>query len=259
MTRKTSVDLIIGYGEVGQALETVLKERYTIHVHDPSKGRSADASLRYEWMHIAIPFGPTFVADVVGYTKLYKPEHTVIHSTVPVGTTRSIPYPFHVTFSPVRGIHPDLVRYIREFPKWFATTDDTDAVLEHFQSCGISMRLAPSIEALEWFKLVETTEYAYRIVLWQEFERQAKACEVRGGASKTDVISALKHWLYEKRKAYDGDRGLAPIMFGGPIRGHCLMPNIELLSPLMTKELYSWLTRSNALREEEEKDGQEPK
>jgi len=63
-------------------------------------------------------------------------------------------------------------------------------------------------------------------------------------------MTAIKEWLFEKRKVYDGDRGLAPIMHSGAIRGHCVMPNIELLSPLMSKELYIWLTSSNRMKEE---------
>jgi len=114
----------------------------------------------------------------------------------------------------------------------------------------MSMRIAPSIEALEWFKLLETFEYAYRIVFWQEAERQADKREVRGGATKNEVLNALKEWLFEKRAAYDGERGLVPIMFGGIIKGHCLMPNIELLKPLMTEELYKWVTTSNRLTKE---------
>ena len=242
-------DLIVGYGEVGQALMEVLKERHSIEVHDPPKGLEYYAPINeYEWMHVCIPYTDTFVETVTSYIKLFRPSHIVIHSTVAVGTTRRIAHD-NITYSPVRGIHPNIARYIREFPKWFATTDDEDAVLSYFQPCGISMRRAPSIESLEWMKLFETTEYGYRIVLWQEIERQAEMPEVRGFATKEEVMNAMKEWLFEKRKVYDGDRGLVPIMFGGSIGGHCVKENWELLRPLMTPELYAWLTISQSLRE----------
>ena len=244
-------ELIVGHGEVGRALEEVLKERYEVVIHDPPKERLAPEG-KYQWMHICIPYTDSFVNAVDFYVKQFSPEHTVIHSTLPVGTTRALSYLYHVTYSPIRGEHPELVRYLREFPKWIATTDDSNEVLSHFQACGISMRLAPSIEALEWFKLLETFEYAYRIVLWQEIERQADRREVRGGATKNEVLSALKEWFFEKRAVYDGERGLVPIMFGGVIKGHCLMPNVELLKPLMTKELYEWVMKSNRVRVETE-------
>ena len=244
-----TTDLIVGHGEVGRALEEVLKERYEVVIHDPLKGRLAPER-KYDWLHICIPYTPTFAKDVDFYMKQFSPNHVVIHSTLPVGATRALTYPRQTTYSPVRGEHPELVRYLREFPKWIATTDDSNEVLSHFQACGISMRLAPSIEALEWFKLLETFEYAYRIVLWQEIERQADRPEVRGGVPKNEVLSALKEWFFEKRAVYDGERGLVPIMFGGIIGGHCLIPNIELLKPLMTPELYEWVSKSNQLRKE---------
>ena len=244
-------DLVIGYGEVGHALEEILNERYETKIHDPPKERLAPEG-KYAWLHICIPYTESFVKTVDFYMKQFSPEHTVIHSTVPVGTTRALSYLYHVTYSPIRGEHPELVRYLRKFPKWIATTDDTNEVLSHFQACGISMRLAPSIEALEWFKLLETFEYAYRIVLWQEIERQVNRRDIRGGATKNEVLSALQEWFFEKRAVYDGERGLVPIMFGGVIKGHCLMPNVELLKPLMTKELYEWVMKSNRVRTETE-------
>jgi len=247
------MDLIVGYGEVGRALAEVLRERYSVEVHDPPKGVEFYAPIEeYEWMHVCIPYTDSFVETVVSYAETFKPVHVVIHSTVAVGTTRKLIIKLfgraNVTYSPVRGIHPDIARYIREFPKWFATTDDVDAVLWYFQSCGINMRMAPSIEALEWMKLFETTEYGYRIALWQEIERQAEMPQVRGVATKNEVLSAMKEWLFEKRKVYDGDRGLVPIMFGGSIGGHCVKENWDLLKPLMTPELYTWLTTSQRLR-----------
>jgi hypothetical protein len=242
-------DLVIGYGEVGRALEEVLKERYEVVIHDPPKERLAPEG-KYEFMHVCVPYTDSFVKTVDFYMKQFAAEHVVIHSTLPVGTTRALSYLYHVTYSPVRGEHPELVRYLRQFPKWIATTDNENEVLSHFQACGMSMRLAPSIEALEWFKLLETFEYAYRIVLWQEFERQADRREVRGGATKNEVLSALKQWFFEKRAVYKGERGLVPIMFGGVIKGHCLLPNIELLKPLLTPELHEWVTKSNRLKKE---------
>ena len=253
------IDLIIGYGEVGSALAEVIGERRTIDVHDPAKNFFCDPKQGpVDWLHIAYPWHKEFLETTLLYWLQFRPQHVVIHSTVSVGTTsrivRSLEHPEaknSVTFSPVRGIHPHLGRYLREFPKWYAASDaEGRAVESYFQSCGLQTRRAPSFETLEYMKLLETTEYGYRIALWQEIERQNARYEVRGGANKSESMTAIKEWLFEKRKVYDGDRGLAPIMHSGAIRGHCVMPNIELLSPLMSKELYIWLTSSNRMKEE---------
>ena len=243
-------DILIGYGEVGQALYETLSERRSVSIHDPPKGHVVVGKYAFEWMHVAFytPGGiPNFIEAVSDYVRQYEPGRILIHSTVPVGTCAAIQtlteHP--VVYSPIRGIHPHLARYLREFPKWVACSseDDLQAAEALLHAAGMQTRRAPTTQCLEWMKLVETTEYGYRIALWQEFEREAK---VVPGAD----LTALKEWLFEKRKVYDGDRGLAPVMHGGFIGGHCVVPNWKLLSPLMTQQLYTWLMTSNELRRE---------
>ena len=270
-------DIIIGFGEVGKALVQVLGERTDIAIHDPQKGYEAkrertlydentpypaSVPIEYDWMHIAYPWHKEFVTTTLFYWLEFLPKHVVIHSTVPVGTmsqtVSGLEQPdarASITYSPVRGIHPNIARYLREFPKWYATTDkdEAKAVEDLFHSCGMQPRRAPSFECLETMKLYETTEYGYRIALWQEIERQMAKYETRGGASFEEAMTAMKEWLFEKRKVYDGDRGLAPIMYGGVIGGHCVVPNWELLrqSGMMSPQLYRWLKESNEMRKTE--------
>jgi len=251
------IDIIIGQGEVGKALGEVLGERRKIKFVDPPQGLHwTEAQMIVDggcdWMHVAFPHSDPFKDDVCAYWLDFRPKHIVIHSTVPVGTTRAISkrfaVPVGITYSPIRGIHPHLARYIREFPKWLATNEDAETVCDYFQASGMQTRIAPSFETLEWMKLIETTEYYARIALWQEIERQYVALDLPDGA-----LTALKSFLFEKRKVYDGDRGLAPIMNGGVIRGHCLCPNLELLrkSVKTSPQFYRWLKESNEMRKGE--------
>ena len=257
------VDILIGYGEVGSALYGVLSERRRIAIHDPDKGYDAPlpGENTIEWMHVAIPYTNSFIEDVLVYRNRFFPRFIVIHSTVPVGTTRKLceqmgPHgngefgSLYVYYSPIRGLHPHLARYIREFPKWYASewVGNADAAFSgYFAQAGIQVRRAPSTDMLELMKLWETTEYGARIVLWQEIERQIR--NHAPGEFGTN-LTAMKGWLFEKRKVYDGDRGLVPIMFGGVVGGHCVSQNWDLLKPQMTNEFYDWLTTSNELRKE---------
>jgi len=260
------IDLLIGHGEVGRALAEILGERRTLGIHDPPRGlhwtaAQADANGGVDWLHIAYPWHKEFLETTLSYWLQFRPRHVVIHSTVPVGTTsrivRSLEQPEaknSITFSPIRGIHPHLGRYLREFPKWYAASDaEGRSVESYFQSCGLQTRRAPSSEILEYMKLLETTEYGYRIALWQDIERQNARYEVRGGANESESLTAIKEWLFEKRKVYDGDRGLAPIMFGGVVGGHCVTQNWELLrqSGALSPQLYRWLKESNEMRKGE--------
>ncbi len=249
------MDLIVGYGEVGRALMDVLKERYAIEVHDPPKGLNAPVQ-EYGWMHICVSYTTQFVEVVVSYIEMFKPAHVVIHSTVPVGTCLRIEenmMSLSVIYSPVRGIHPHLTRYLREFPKWFYTGDNAESVAfqGYMAQVGIQTRQARGYGQLELMKLWETTEYGYRIVMWQEIERELKSLYPGWGSHPEDyevALSDMKAWLFEKRKVYDGDRGLVPILFGGVIGGHCVKENWELQKPMMTPEFYTWLVTSQRLR-----------
>ena len=255
------VDILIGHGEVGSALYGVLSERRRIAIHDPAKGYDAPlpGENTIEWMHVAIPYTNSFIEDVLVYRNRFFPRFIVIHSTVPVGTTRKLceqmgPHgngefgSLYVYYSPIRGLHPHLARYIREFTIYYATEWIGNADLAfsgYFAQAGIQVRRAPSTDILELMKLWETCEYGARIVLWQEIERQLLRLDKN---NFEDSLTAMKTWLFEKRKVYDGDRGLAPIMYGGIIGGHCVTQNWNLLKPQMTDEFYKWLVTSNELR-----------
>lgn len=245
-------DILIGYGEVGQALEEVLGERRHICIHDPAKQHTV-SGITPEWMHVAIPYSDDFIGIVHDYAYEFKPKYIAIHSTVKIGTTRKIRESFEgVYYSPVRGRHPDLARHVRAFPKWYAAStlgEEDEAFSSYFAQAGIQTRRAPSYEFLEWAKLWETTSYGYNLVMWQEIERQAK--KIPG--NKHQNLSFLKSWFFEKKKVYDGDLGAVPIydLVPGPIGGHCIMPNVELLREHLTPVLYRWLTESNDMRKDE--------
>ena len=247
------IDLLIGYGEVGQAIEEVFGERRTVVIVDPPKGLNPEVGESVEWMHVTIPYTNSFTTIVSDYIIKYKPKSTIIHSTVKVGTTELIEKECdHLTnlyYSPVRGRHPSLARYLRDFPKWYASwiPGELDQRIEaYYAQAGVQSRKAPNFETLEWMKLLETTTYGIGLVMWQEIERQAN--ELPG--NRQENLSALRNWLYEKKKVYDGDLGYVPIynLTPGPIGGHCILPNLELLRDMMMPELYDWMIKSNELR-----------
>ena len=254
-------DLILGCGEVGKSLGDVLGERRKILYHDPPKGIICQI-LKPDYLHVCIPFieNETFVEETLHALQKFDPFHIVIHSTVPVGTTRLIhdamlkgiretgTWSF-IAYSPIRGLHPNLSTHIRQFPKWYATFVDGEVdnqITRYFAEAGISMRKAETIESLELMKLLDTLEYGYRIALWQEIGRLT--ANLPGIHPKAKTMTQIAEWLFEKRKVYDGDRGMAPIMYDGFIGGHCIMPNLELTKDRLTPELYAWLTQSNNLR-----------
>ena len=259
------IDLIIGNGEVGQALAEVLRERKRVGVHDPPKGlhwypAQAEANGGVDWMHVAIPYSKTFLDGIIHYVLQFRPKRVVIHSTIPVGTTRRLASRFALGasiganvrfyYSPIRGRHPHLKQYMREFPKWFAGPDEdqaaADALETYFATSAMQTRQAPNYEFLELAKLWETTTQGYLLSMWHEIERTVG--KIPGEYAQN--IEAMRNWLYEKRKVYDGDVGFVPILSNipGPIGGHCIVSNYDLLKPLATPEFYEWLKESNEMR-----------
>ena len=76
--------LIVGNGEVGEALGKVLAEHKPEFI-DPGKGLLSSA-ITSDYMHICIPYSDTFVETVERYKLEHQPTHLVVHSSVPVGT-----------------------------------------------------------------------------------------------------------------------------------------------------------------------------
>ena len=99
---KQGQTLIVGLGEVGSALATVIERRLPVLRHDLEPQQYSGP---IEVMHICIPFQSRaqFESAVVAYMERFQPNLTVINSTVQPGTTRTIT---HRTGMPVAYSFP---------------------------------------------------------------------------------------------------------------------------------------------------------
>jgi hypothetical protein len=206
--------LILGNGEVGAALFAVLSPIHETIVADidppPIPG--------IEILHICFPWSDAFIHAVAGYRSVYKPKYTVIHSTVPVGTSTAC----GATHSPIRGSHANMVESIRQFVK-FVGGRDADAVAEYFNRAGLRVQICRRSETTELAKLLDTTFYGVVIEYTKAAER---ACD------RYDVPFAEAWTLWEQsyndgyeRIGWPNVRRpvLAPIQ--SRIGGHCVLPN----------------------------------
>ena len=105
------LSLIIGAGEVGKSLAAVLDPYYPIVLVDKKPVRIKEP---VEIMHVCFGYSDTFVQNVNEYQERYKPKYTVIHSTVPVGTSLQC----DAVHSPIIGRHPYLEESIKMFTKF---------------------------------------------------------------------------------------------------------------------------------------------
>ena len=110
MEDKTRVG-IIGYGEIGSSLAKVYQEKGLVPMIRDLNVNTIHGKI--DILDICLPYGENFISTVNSYIDLYLPKLTIIHSTVPVGTTKQISRP--VVHSPVRGVHPNLKEGIEKF------------------------------------------------------------------------------------------------------------------------------------------------
>lgn len=221
---KTSV-AIIGYGEIGSSLAEVYQAKDFVPMI-----RDIDINTirgEVDVLNICLPYGEEFVNIVNEYIDEYLPKITIIHSTVPVGTTKQINRP--CVHSPVRGIHPNLKEGIEKFVKFIGYNNDVDLVLaeEHYRELEIIFYPVKNSDSSELAKLTSTTYYGLCIAWHGEMK---KMCDKHG--IDFDVINK---WTQSYNLGYYGldmQQVVRPNLYPpeNGIGGHCVIPNTELLA-----------------------------
>ena len=172
--------LIIGRGEIGKSLEKVLKGAlYTVFSRD--KENIPDVK-NVEIMHICFPYSDTFIETVKDYQEEYQPKYTVIHSTVPVGTSRKC----NAIHSPVVGIHPHLADSIKTFTKYLSG-EGASEVADYFRRAGIKVYLFNNQEETELMKRLEDI-----VLLSKEIEKKLGGEQKELKTSEVRVITLSK-------------------------------------------------------------------
>ena len=232
--------IIVGLGEVGKPLLEILKSRYHVFgvdINQPAAIRQCDV------MHVCFPFqDDPFVGQVVEYIHQYRPALTVINSTVAPGTTRRVAVESGtaVVNSPVRGKHARMQEEMLRYTKFVGALDPQSGqhAVEHFEKVGMKTRLLSSPEASELAKLSETTYFGLLIAWAQEVERYCDHLNL----NYDEVVSIFEEITFFPPVKY----------FPGIIGGHCVMPNIEILSRLGHSEFLhaiKWSNRNKTARE----------
>ena len=194
-------------------------------------------------LHVCYPFQiDDFVGETARYIALFKPALTVINSTVAVGTTRAIAVRTGaaVVNSPVRGKHAHMLEELRSYTKFLGALDPAGAekARHHFESLGLNTKILSSPEATELAKLTETTYFGLMIAWAQELERY---CDQSG------------QYYEEITSFYDEIKFFPPVKyFPGVIGGHCVMPNIELLTSFKQSVVLQAIRASNRMKIEKD-------
>lgn len=220
--------LIIGIGEVGSALRTILNA----DAHDPHKEIWAQEDEKYDFVHIAFPFDTDFSEKVNRYKKVFlKPEGIlVIHSSVAVGISDMC----EAVHSPIRGVHPKLELGIRTFVKYFGGPRAAEAAKE-FKIRGMDVKVFESAKITEAMKLWDTTQYGAMILLQKEIKEW---CD-KNGVDFESVYTEANKTYNEGYRRLSRHEVVRPYLkdIPGKIGGHCVIQNAALLDSPTPKQL----------------------
>lgn len=220
--------VVVGMGEVGKALE---KMTGATELYDTSwdlsvyeLGRQVRSSGLPYVLHICFPYHPDFEIQVQTYRQLFLPKYTIIHSTVPVGTSRMC----HALHSPVRGLHPNLDQGMRDFVTYLAPRNQIyDDLFHYLDSCGFNLRLVDKAEETEAGKLWSLAAYAVMITLEKEIWEFCRAHNLDFDVVYKDFTETYN----EGYNKLDRPEFIRPVLkhVPGPIGGHCVIPGTQLI------------------------------
>jgi UDP-N-acetyl-D-mannosaminuronate dehydrogenase len=232
--------VVIGLGEIGKPLFQLISACHAVVGVDISPARPVDNT---DVLHVCYPFQiKDFIGETTRYIEIFKPALTVINSTVAVGTTRAIAERTGtaVVNSPVRGKHARMLEELRFYTKFVGALDPAGAkrAVHHFESIGLKTKVFSSPEATELAKLTETTYFGLIIAWAQELERY---CD-QSGQDYQEITSFFDEIKFFPSVKY----------FPGVIGGHCVMPNIEILSKFRQSVVLEAISASNRIKIERE-------
>ena len=222
---------IVGHGQVGQAVAKLYSETDTskswfsfdkILIYDPYQGMMDDIS-DVDILNVCIPYTEDFVSIV---KDLPTPNwYTVIHSTVPVGTTEKFGHKF--LHSPVRGVHPNLYEGLKTFVKFIGGDEQlAEAYSGHLKTLGVETHICKDAKTTELSKLADTTYYGLCIAFTSDIKKLCDEYDL----DFMEVMTKYNNTYNEGYKKLGKPNVIRPVLYPtDKIGGHCVIPNAKLL------------------------------
>lgn len=216
-----------GNGKVGTALVNALKNAHEVQIVEVN---SKPEVQKFDVLHVAIPWQGDFVSKVNSVVKEFKVGLVINHSTVPVGTTKSIgPDAVH---SPILGQHDDLNNEIFRFPKWVGASNEKSGRLawSHLCSAGLESLIFGTPEDTEAYKLLCLWRYMHDLSFYENAGKILESLKVNK--------SLLNRWTEGYNKGYSGTKFKRSLlsMPNGKIGGTCVAQNSKILFEITKNE-----------------------
>ena len=230
----TTKDVIVGLGEIGLPIMKAISKSTPVVGYDinpklvDKKLIKKNSKFTTKFLHICIPFSKKFEKQVVDIAKKFSPQGIVIHSTIKPYTTQklqkklSIP----VIYSATRGVHKRMLSDLKKYTKFYALESKapranwaSSSYANLMKKCNIKTKKMSNPITLELAKiLVDTSYYGWLINYAQLSNMIAIQHNVNYDEMWTFADEIQK--LLKNR----------PKMFPGFIGGHCVIPNLDLIS-----------------------------
>lgn len=224
--------VVVGLGEIGSALFDVLSERYEVLGVDkdkPPRLSSPEKDMRElpgkcDFLNICIPYSNDFVNIVNQYIADYLPLVTIVHSTVPVGTTNRLDG--DAVHSPVNGKHPDIKKGLKTYTKFVGSDNEQAGCLaKAYLSNVMRIHLVDHSSTTELMKILCLCRYGIYLYVADEM---ARICKIYGQKYE----EAVELWEREYNEGIgqlDPDKR-RPVYAppGGKIGGHCVLQVMEM-------------------------------
>ena len=224
--------VILGMGEVGQAVATVLQSKHHVYGQDLDVARQSGQELQDErpiTLHVAIRWSDDFFDAVASAIERHKPHGVVVHSTVPVGTTRRLSLRHDrlpIAHAPIRGVHPNMAESLLTFP--MALSGDA-RLGDGLDEAGIEIHyVGARTETTELMKLLDLTYYAWNIAFAKESSRLIESL----GLEYDQVYRWANETYNSGYQALGRPEVVRPVLepIPGPIGGHCVVPGFKMLA-----------------------------
>jgi len=222
-TRSTGI--VVGLGETGSPLLSILRAEYGDEVagYDPkADGYNEIPTKWYSFLNICIPYTKKFFQQVRTYQMIFRPTVTIVHSTVPVGTTDKLGDAVH---APVLGRHMRMREDMLTYAKWIGGDKKLAGMAAVFlEKAKFHCKVVSRATETELFKLMCLAKYGMSIAF---ADYQAKLCK-KYGICFDDVLQWDMN--YNDGVMPSHKRPLITPPMDGKIGGHCVIPGTKLLN-----------------------------
>jgi UDP-N-acetyl-D-mannosaminuronate dehydrogenase len=222
--------IIIGVGEIGSALQSILSKAYPHQVWAldiiQEKTYLEGCPPTIDVMHICLRHSQDFNKQVKEYVEKYKPQIVNICTTAPVGTTESFGKRNFV-HSTTRGLHPNLITGLVAIPKHVGGDLQYARILSaYFNKAGVECVLHNCSATTELLHILNNVHYGINLIFADE---AAKLCREYG----VDYLDYLAYTQTNNRGyvALGHDSKVRPILTppNGRIGGHCVVMSANLI------------------------------